>query len=146
MFSYDFSLIGILRIALVVCGILVLSFTSYFFGVTTARCDNLTRQAGKWSMGRLSTGTDPDILSGLDTPSSKICESDVPYDIVRASSLLQNLTWPVSYEKTTLCETLHRACIMAGGDVILYDEKHQPIDGSYRPIETNITASLQKML
>ena len=74
------------------------------------------------------------------------CPDPPPLDTARLSQSLRDSTWPVSYEKTTICEDLGRACIMGGGDVLLYEPRFQPADGRYRPIETNVTAALGKML
>jgi hypothetical protein len=82
---------------------------------------------------------------GAEAETSR-CAAAPPFDAAAATAALRGLTDAVTYENTSVCQDLGPACIMAGGDVLLYAPRYQPAGGRYTPVETNTTAALARMM
>jgi hypothetical protein len=147
------TLNAVLIVVLAACSLGVVSFVSYYAGVTMAPCDSLNGGSGsggvahvsrRWSsvaaLEKAAAAAAPTSLS-YDSP----CDEPLPYDVSALSAALRAATVPVSYDDTTQCEELGPACVTAGGDVLLYAPAHQPADGRYTPVRTNVTAALERM-
>ena len=148
--TYQISIPSLFLSVVFACASLVIGAIGYYLGVTTAPCDSLLSSHQWWSKQGSGHSHGRQWSRALDFLSKGgggvgKCKSRPPYDVNSLKASLQAATFPASYEKVTTCEDLGRACIMGGGDVLLFDKQYQATKGKYSHIDTNVSTALHKM-